>query len=362
LKLRTRGRYDVRRNLSTVDGSASEWKNRLWTLTLDYDNPHVPIGFSLGRFLPQELGSIGYLDGGLLRVRLNDRWQAAVLVGRRPTWAYNDNATMTLSRYGGYLSYHADISNPLYIDQSFGGVLEYQEQIPSRSFFTWQGSVRQGAAYGMHHSVDIDVNRYWRKAKAGHLFTLSNLYLQGWLRATPALRLSLQYDNRQNFWTYELLTTVDSLFDARVRQGVRARADYRVTRRVRVNGSLSYRRTAGDRAPTVSYTAGVNESGVFRRRVHTSLSIFGFDGVDQHGFGYTLRGQLPPTEYGSPFFSVRGYSYAVDGQPDSRKSLSIEVGSSKDFVGGYYLSGSAEASFGDDISGWRTTIEFGYRY
>lgn len=360
LTVRTRGRYDVRHQ-AFIGGSDTEWRNRIWVLSLGYESPDAPLAFTAGRFLPQRLGNVGYIDGGMITAQVSDRIQVGLLGGARPEWAYNETS-LSMLKGGGYFSYRSDKTDALYLDQSFGAIAESHNNTISRTFLAWRGSVRSGSIAGMTHSAEIDVNRGWRKEKAGKTFTISNLYVQTWYRASRALRVSLQYDNRQNYWTYEYFSLADSLFDTRVRQGLRGRVDLAPGARLRAGGSVGYRKTEGDPDPTVSYSGSVQRTGFFNYNLSLGLSVFGFNGVTEQGVGYTIRGNLPPGPVGRPYVTVGGYSYSVDGQSGSRSSTSAELGTSYDIAPGYYIGGSTEWSTGDDIDGLRFFLELGYRY
>jgi len=361
LAVRTRGRYDVRSRAYNTGGPETEWKNRLWVLSLTYQAPGSPVSLSAGRFLPHGLGNVGYIDGGMLGVRLSKRLQSGVLAGRRPEWAYNE-PQISLVKYGGFVAYRSGVGGPLYVDQVMGAAAEVHDGTLSRSFLTWNGSVRRGGLAGVNQSIEMDVNRGWRREKAGKSVTISSLYLQSWLRLSRALRLSLQYDNRQNYWTVEYASMADSLFDDRVRQGLRGRIDLTPFARTMVSASLGYRKATGDADPTVNYALSIHRSGLLGAASTIRLNLSGFDGVYEHGTNYGVRVYLPPWRSIRVYLATGGYAYSVDGQGDGRHSRSFELGTNLDLPGGLYIGSSAEASVGDDIDGLRTLFELGYRY
>jgi hypothetical protein len=132
--------------------------------------------------------------------------------------------------------------------------------------------------------------------------------------------------------------------------------------RVRMSASVGYRKLTDDPDPTISYSTSLRRTGIFSYEASLTLSLFGFDGVSEHGTGYTVRVQLPNGRIGTPYASVAGYSYSVNGQTDSRRSTCIEIGTTIDFSQSLYLGGSTEWSVGDDIDGLRALLELGYRY
>lgn len=361
LAVRTRGRYDIRSRAYATGGPETEWKNRLWVLSLTYQSPGSPLSLSVGRFLPHGLGNLGYIDGGMLAVRLSEPLKAGVLVGRRPEWAYNE-PRLSLMKYGGFLAFRSGLYGPLYIDQVVGAAAEVHAGTTSRSFMVWNGSIRHRGVVGFNQSIEMDLNRGWRRERAGKSLTLSNLYLQAWTRPSRALRLSLQYDNRQNYWTVEYASVADSLFDDRVRQGLRGRIDLKPLDRTSLSASLGYRKATGDADPTINYSTSLHRSGLLGVGSSIRLSLAGFNGIYEHGTNYGVRVYLPSWRAVRAFVAVGGYAYSVDDQGDSRRSTSYELGSNLDLPGGLYLGGSTEASVGDDIDGLRMLFELGYRY
>lgn len=361
LAVRTLGRYDARNRTYLTGGTRTEWRNRLWVLSMEYDNPDAVLSFQVGRFLPVRLGSVGYLDGALVRARISNRFQAAVLAGQRPDWAYGER-TVTLSRYGAYVSYRPTDRESAYIEQTLGMVAEYHKSTPSRAFLAMRGVMRLGRAAGLSHSLELDVNRGWRLERTGESVSLSNLFVNSWLRMSRAVRISLQYDNRQNYWTYEYRSLADSLFDDRVRHGIRGRLDVSLTSRDHLSGSLGHRTTEGGGRRTTSYSGSYRHSGIFGYNAAIMLSYFGFDGSVEYGSGYSVGTQLPPGRLGAPYLAVSGYSYSVEGYGDARSSTSFEAGTTLDFSSGYYVGGSGQWDVGDDINGPHIFLEFGYRY
>lgn len=359
--VRSRGRYDVRSRAYGIEAPEYGWENRIWVLSLSYDDPDHRIGFSAGRFLPRRLGSTGYLDGALVNARLTDNFEVGVFAGRRPKWAYHESA-MTLNKYGGYFSYKPKVGGQFLVDQSLGLVADYHGSTVSRSFFAWTGSLRIGTRWGISQSVELEINRGWRADKANETFTLSNLFINSWLSVMKELRFSMQYDNRQNFWTYEYKSRADSLFDNRVRRGLRGRVDLSPVSRLWLSGSVGYRKADGDEDASMSYTGTARKSGIFVRGLSLGLTLSGFDGEFERGTNYSVRTQYFSQKLGQYYASFGGYRYSVVSQDDTRKSNRFELGTTYDFKAGYYIGGSTEWSTGDDIDGQRFQIEFGYRY
>ncbi|MEW6410935.1 MAG: hypothetical protein AB1483_00520 [Candidatus Zixiibacteriota bacterium] len=361
LTIRTRGRYDVRNSAYNTGSPEQEWRNRLWELSYKYHPPDARLGFTIGRFIPQHLGNIGFIDGGLLSVRLADNLQVAMMAGRRPEWAYGE-IDHALERYGSYVFFRHHSTAGATFEQTFGAVGEFHGSIPSRTFLAWRGVVRRGTSLGLSHSVELDINSGWRRERVGHRTSLSNLYIQTWVHPRRDLRFSVQYDNRQKYWYYELISEADSLFDDRIRRGIRGSVDVALLAQVWLHASLGYRKTSNETKASISYSASLRKSGFFGYSGSLLISAFQFDGVNENGFGYNARLQLPPVALVDPYIGTGGYSYSAAGSDGYRRSTSLELGATLDLSRKYFISHRSEWSWGDDIEGLRTTLEIGYRY
>ncbi|RJP73711.1 MAG: hypothetical protein C4532_04085, partial [Candidatus Abyssobacteria bacterium SURF_17] len=229
LIIRSRGRYDARESSYSGVGH-SDWENRLWELSITYDKPDGAVTFSVGRILPRQIGTIGYLDGLLVEWHAGSSMHVGVLGGRQPDWLYRtENAELT--RVGAYMSHRSDVRAHLRINQSLAAIAEVHRGTTSRTFLTNQGTIAAGNHVGVNHTLEIDLNTGWREKRAGQSVSLSRAFVNVYWQAVRDLRLGLSYDNLRRYWTYEYRSTADSLFDDRLHQGVRGRVDWQVTQR-----------------------------------------------------------------------------------------------------------------------------------
>ncbi len=360
LAVRGRGRFDKRQRDYRTDVGRNDWQNRLWEFSLSYEEPSSPVRFYAGRILPRQTGGIGYLDGLLVESSLSGRIHAGFFAGTYPGWLY-DERPISLNKTGGYLSYVSGNYSGLYFEQNVGAVGEYHARDVNREFLVLQGRLSRGALWGISHTGEIDINRSWRKERSGKTIELTNLYLNSWVRPIERVRLSLSYDNRTNYWTFDNRSVADSLFDDNLRQGVRLQTDINLPADVLSSGSIGYRDRAGDPDPSWSYSILVRKGNALFRGMTLSAQYAGFDNSNTHGYNYTLRT--------SSFFHTRyslGIAYGRYAYRDvtglSSGNSWVEFSGQTDVSRHHWLGLRFQKDTGDDIKGFHVQSELGYRF
>jgi hypothetical protein len=359
--MRGRGRFDQRARAISSGIGRQDWQNRLWECSISYEDPAAPVNVYAGRVLPRRSGGIGYLDGLVVEGILSSKVRTGLFGGVAPDWVYEDRH-LSLTKGGGYLSITTRRQSGLSFDQSLGLVGEYHGGVTSREYFVMQGSVNWASNWGATHVVEIDINRGWRRERAGREFELSNLFANMWVRVSQGLRLSLSYDNRTNYWTYDTRTTVDSLFDDNLRQGIRVQSDVSLPAQVFASGSLGYHKRTGDPDPTRSYSARIRKTNLLIRRLSLAVQYAGFDGPSSRGYNVTLRGDRSMGRRHSVAVEYGRYAYRSNGVASFRTNDWLQLSDQIDLGRHYWLGGQIQFDAGDDIKGFRMQSEVGYRF
>lgn len=359
--LRTRGRYDQRRRAYISTVTRDTWENRIWECTLGYEDPSAAINVFAGRLLPRRVAGAGYLDGVLMEGRVSENTRVGLFAGNEPSWAYTDSR-LSLYKGGGYLTLSSGQPGKTSIEQTIAGVGEYHGFNVSREFAAFQGRFNAGTRWGFYHTAEFDFNRSWRKERTGKTISLSSLYLGSYYRLSSTLRLNLSYDTRTNYWTYEARSTVDSLFDDHLRQGVRTQLD--VTLPMRLQGSVAFgqRKRQGDPAPTNSYSFHLNRTGLWHPAASATIQFDSFDGPFEHGLNYSVRFGDNLARSTSISLAYGAYTYHVDLGNLHRSNRWFEIGSQSDLLRNAFLGLSVQFNSGDDISGVRLQSELGWRF
>jgi hypothetical protein len=361
LTVRGRGRFDQRQRNYRSEVEREDWQNRLWEFSLSYEEPTAPVNYWVGRILPRRAGGIGYLDGVLVEGRLSDRIRTGLFAGTYPDWLY-DERRLSLMKAGGYLNYSSGDYRGFFLEENVGASGEYHGGEAGREYLIVQGRMSQGNLWGVTHSGEIDINRSWRKERAGKSFELSSLYVNGWVRPAQRLRLSLSYDNRTNYWTFENRSTVDSLFDDNLRQGVRLQTDLTLPAQLFSSLSVGYRDRAGDPDPSWSYSAQLRKRDALIKGFSLSAQYAAFHNLSSRGHNYALRaGKVLGGKYDLNI-AYGSYVYRTDDRSQSRSNNWVELSGQADVGRHYWLGLRFQTDSGDDIKGYRVQSELGYRF
>jgi hypothetical protein len=358
---RSRGRYDQRQRVYNALVPKSTWENRLWEFSLSYDEPTAPVNFAVGRVLPRRVGGIGFLDGALVEGRLSDHLRIGAFGGSEPDWLYS-SGQLSLMKGGGYISYRQGAYDKIYFEQSIAGVGQYHAANASREYVSLQGRLSVGNRWGMNNTADIDINRGWRKEKAGRAAELTNIYLGTYYRFSDNVRGSFSYDTRRNYWTLENQSVVDSLFDDRLRQGGHVQLDLSFKYRITTSVSYGYNKRAGDPKSTTSYSIYVNKFGLIGNSSSVSVQAAGFTGPFENGHNYSVRFGQNLSTHGSLGLGYGMYLYSVVSDNSHRTNNWVELTALADIIYHYYFNGLVQYNTGDDIKGVRLQAEIGYRF
>jgi hypothetical protein len=298
----------------------------------------------------------------MIDLRMFNTFWIGLFGGKQPNWLYSGSIYNNVSKLGGYAVYRTDRRSDRQIEQAVGFVREFHGGLISRTFIISTGSVRFGKLWGANHSAEMDLNEGWRRERAGYTYTLSRLFLRGYLQLTNSLRASLSYNKRKNFWTYQYQTIPDSLFDHRIHQGIRAKLDYSMFRNIWLSGGIGNRSRSGVGGETFSYTGSIRVSRLFNTGISIGSQLSGFNGSYEHGLTYNIRTDLNIVKFGMVSAAFGKYIYSVSGLEGDRSSQSMELGLFKDFRRSYYIGSTVHIDSGDDIDGVRLQMELGYRY
>jgi hypothetical protein len=97
----------------------------------------------------------------------------------------------------------------------------YHSGTVSREFVYLQNAYSYSRRFMAYQSLEIDINRDWRRDVEGSSLSFSNFYLTSSFSLNPDATVDLSYDARTNVRDYHTIDTPDSLFDESVRSGLR---------------------------------------------------------------------------------------------------------------------------------------------
>ena len=337
-----------------------KWTNRIYQVMLRYENPDQRLAWSAGRILSRDVAGLGVMDGLTAAWQASDEIRVGVFAGTVP-----DPVTSALladeTQSGGFVSWERN-GQKNRAAATLAGIGRYTKGQISRESVYQQANWSSGYHLFIFQSSEIDINRGWRRDRAGSSLQLSSFLFQ--LRWNPVEALSLEsgYDNRKLVSTWETHDTPDSLFDDAMRQGWRTSLRWKGPLRTTWTLGGSIRTRSGDAASTTAYNGGVSIMNILGSRVDGSLLFRMFDNT------YT-RGSQPSLYLSRRFGSyvrLHGragesvYTLAVDGSSSSY--LWYGAGCEVEVSRHLFLMGDLEWYRGDGSNMNRYSVEAGWRF
>ena len=217
-RLRGSGRQIDRSGPLTQAARPSDSRQRLYEASLAWAPRDGMFSLAAGRLGAHPFVALGFLDGVMGEVRPGASVQVGGFAGRTPD-AY-DVGLPTGSKYGAYLRLGA-YAGATPAELVVSGAREMAGSEVSREWVGQQAQLRRGSVW-LYERAEVDVNRGWRRDRAGQAATLSEArVLLSW-RASAQADLSLSYDLSRNYWSALTRVLTSDQLDQRLRQTVRA--------------------------------------------------------------------------------------------------------------------------------------------
>lgn len=355
----------VNRSLYSMRSIASrppekEWRNRIYEVSFSYDDETATFNYKIGRIISNAFSSVGYIDGVQLQQNVSPSFRYGVFAGTQPEWQYSTFQT-SLQKYGVYLNF----SNGDYKLGRYEGTLalagEYHGVTVSREFLYLQNSYGNNR-FNIYQSADIDINRAWRKERAGESVSLTNLYVYSNYKVTPDFSLGASYDNRKNYYTYEIRSLADSLFDDAMRYGLRGNFQLKLPGRLHIFGNVGLRTMDTDQKKALSYAVGVNKYDLTSLRLFVGLYASAFSNHYSDGYHGSIR-------FGKNFraghdieLAFGTYAYKLRATNDSRQNQWARFNFSLQLPQSFYMMEQYEYTWGNEAAGHRFYTQLGYRF
>jgi len=361
LSVRTRTRYTARSRDYSPSVPREQWRNRIYEFSFSNDEESDGVHFRMGRIIANKISGIGYIDGALVQKKISRLFTAGLFTGTQPDWQYADIQT-SLQKYGAYLNYEAGDYKSRRYESTLAVAAEYHRSIVSREFIYFQNSFRLGDRLSFFQNSDVDINRSWRKEKAGGTLALSNFMMSARFRPADPAELEIRYDNRRNYWTYELRDYDESLFDAFTSTGLRLNLNLRLPGKFFTSAGYGYRKRQADIDATNSYRLSLRRSNLTKLRLNWNLQLSGFSGETNEGYSLSARlGKYFRAGHGlSVAYSSYVYNYkTIDTR---RKNDSYELETNIRLLSRVYVMGQYKYGIGDDINGHTVILTTGWRF
>ena len=360
LRVKTRTRY-ISREISEFSSlPETEWRNRVYQFALTYEDPRDRFSYSVGRVPSAAVGGIGYIDGAVANLHLGTRHRIGVFAGTQPEWQYSDLDT-SLTKYGLYYRYKQGDTSKGRFESIWALAGEYAGSEINREAIHVRNRYASGR-FTFYQSAELEINRDWRKDRAGDSFEISSLHAYLRFHASRAFRVGLSYDDRQRYYTYELRNRDERFFDDLARRGLRADLRVRINSRAGIHANIGRRERDTDQADTSFYLVNAYLRNLFPR-TNASLRFNGFESSLTEGQSLSFRLERRFGRFGNTIAlstSTYRYDYLTNGT--DRDSSWLRMETYWRLTRAWFLSGHLEHNSGDDAEGQRILLEIGYRF
>jgi hypothetical protein len=375
LRMRT---LDERRERPLLSGGVprSDSRDRLYELSLIYEPEEARYGFRLGRLGTSPFTGIGYLDGGLARVRLLPQVELGGFYGRQPVieeLGFDSSG----AKYGLFarLAPRPAAGSREPFELLLAGIREEGETDISREYVAIESRYDPGRRWTFYQRAEVDLNRGWREQASDSASQVSQFSVSALGRLSERGRLVLSYDRFQRYRTEETRFIPTEQFDDLLRQGLRISYQYGPPRGLNVSVTAGAR-SAEDAGVTTGSGNGGNDSdtsyslglGTWHPEI-SGLKLFA--GADVLGFTNPVTdGLLVTGRLGRRFAGGHEVSVAVGGTL-TRETLLVDEERSTQWARASLwlelpldLFGEAELEVltGDEITGQRLRLGLGYRF
>ena len=360
-RINYRTRYDKRSRQVNINVSRQEWRNRLSEAAIFYSNPEAAFNFRLGRIVSNKLSGIGFIVGLIVQHNWNRNWQVGLFAGSEPEWQYYQNQT-SLQKYGAYLNFSLGSFNKNRMEISLSTAGIYHGSTISREFLYLRSTVIHGTAWRFYQSLELDINRDWRKDKTGETISLSGLYLNANYSFSSEISLGLSYDSRKNYYIYTYRSIADNLFDDATRQGLRGNVQFRFAKDYRLFITIGARKRDNASNSAFNYSARFTKNRFIFNRTSITTRFSGFDNQYTNGINPSLKINHNFRNNYALNVAYGAYLYQMKYDDTSRKDQWLRFGARANIFKQFFISTAYQYNFGDDFDGQRIYSELGYRF
>ena len=362
IRLRMSSQDEERERRLTGGIPESTSRDRLYELALIWEPEDARYGLRLGRLGTNPFLGIGYLDGGLGKMRVAGPLELGGFYGRRPD-IEEPGFDGSGSKYGLFARI---VPQSKALEFLVASIREEGETDVSREYLAVETRYDAGGRWSFHQHAELDLNTGWREEAAGSASQLSQASLSALGRISERSRLVISYDRFERYFTEETRFLPTELFDDLLRQGLRVSLQTGPPRglNLSITGGAHFEDEEGlDSETSYSLAAGAWHPEL------TGLKLF--VGGDVMGFtNPTTDGLLVSTRIGRRFSPGHELSFTLGGTL-ARESLLVDEETTTQWARASLwlelpldLFGQAEFEVltGDDIEGQRLSLGLGYRF
>ncbi|MFQ5638096.1 MAG: hypothetical protein ACE5IR_08905 [bacterium] len=292
LRFRWRSRGHHRERVLSSEIADKEWTHNVYELSFVYENASSPFEFGFGRILSHRIRGLGYIDGGLVSVRMNDLWRIGLAGGTQPSLR-GSNFQTDEQKFGFFINFEKGEYRSQRISSTIAFSGRYHGGVTSREFVYLQNNFSYGSKFSVYQTVEMDLNRGWKNTNGRSSIQFSNVYLSARYAPSEALSLTASYDARKNVRVYETRTIPDSLFDETTRQGLHTGFTLRLPHRMRLSGNFGMRFRKGNLKNTTFASGALSVRNVFHSRATLQARFSYFSTMFTKGYRPNIHIRVP---------------------------------------------------------------------
>jgi hypothetical protein len=335
-------------------------RDHLYELSLRYAPPGDSVSLEVGRLRSSLSTSIDFLDGALLRVRVDSALQVGAFAGRRADvdGLGSDGGG---AKHGGFLRVSPRAPQAVSYDVVLAFVRELARSEVSREFLGIEARLGSQRVRFFGRS-EIDLNRGWRRTLATQDYQLSNLALAASLRLTPSATVALSYDSFRRYRDHGTRDVPERFFDDLRRRGLRASLVVGRGFGWSANAGLGVRRAEAGEPASYSLEGGVRHNDFMALGLTIGCDLTAFRNATTDG--HLVTGHVGK-RFGAGHQLALGYGrsrYRPRPEGPARRSEYLRLSGRGGLGRHVFLLADLEYGRGDDLAGPRGFVEIGVQF
>lgn len=245
LRIRHRTRFYHRSRAFSNESDTNEWAHRLTEFGwyLDVGAERDAVGF--GRVLNPYIRGLGMMDGGYVSTAVGEHLRVGAAGGLDPDLQTTDMQT-DVSKYGLFVAWEDGSYDTRRYAGTFAFSGSYNAGTIDREFAYVQNTFSLARRVSIYHSMEVDLNRGWRKDAQGQSLSFSNTFATANVTVNRFFAVDASYDARRNIRDFHFHDSPDSLFDDALSTGYSAGLALSFPRHVRLRARAGIRHRDGE--------------------------------------------------------------------------------------------------------------------
>jgi len=332
---------------------------KIYTLAVKYDLDSTS-NIWLGRRINVNMANVGAVDG-LQYEKYSRNMTYGVVAGSRPDYSdygFNPN----LLQYGAFIGHRLEKENGS-MQSSIAFFNQMNNFITDRRFAYLQHNNSFAKNLNLFCSFEIDFYAL-KNLQPVNTIDLTSSYVSLNYKPFRKLSLHLSYDARKNIYYYETFkTTIDSVLDKELRQGLRFQFNYRPFKFLNWGGFTGYRFQKSDPKPSIHASSYININDMPLIHASTTFTATMLKAAYMDGmiYGVQFSRDLIPGKL-STDLEGRLVNGKYTNSSSTLNQMIGEVGLSWRITKKLYMSADYEATFEKDNNAGRVFVNLTKRF